>query len=74
MPEYEGVLRINQDEGTATFYARDMIYVADGARILRVTHLATPVPDDVSIDVVSIFNITSYTPLGQCPSLFKDKS
>lgn len=53
---YNGILHVDTDKGIATF-------VHDKGRLLRVTHLPTPIPDDASIDVVAIGNITSYTPL-----------
>jgi hypothetical protein len=31
--------------------------------ILRVSHLREPIPDNVIIDIVSLPNLTSYTPL-----------
>jgi hypothetical protein len=53
----DGELHIDLINGTATF--RDHF----GAIILRVTHLPTPVPSNVSIDLVAIRNVTSYTPI-----------
>ena len=58
MPENSrGHLSIDADNGTAEF--RD----GHGNTILRVTHLPTPVPPDVMIDLVAIRNLTSYTPI-----------
>ena len=56
---YDGRLWIDPDEGTVTFTTRD------GTRILRVTHLRKPTPDGVMIDMVSLPNLTSYTPIGE---------
>lgn len=47
-----------------------------GQTILRVTHLQTPIPNNVMIDVVAIRNVTSYTPITgqeQAPPLGKDR-
>jgi hypothetical protein len=52
----QGHLHIDYDQGTATF-------VSGGITVLRVTHLPTPVPPNVSIDLVAIRNVTSYTPV-----------
>jgi hypothetical protein len=52
-----GDLTINTLAGTAEF--RD----GWGQTILRVTHLPTPVPPNVMIDLVAIRNVTSYTPI-----------
>lgn len=52
-----GELIIDHENGVATF--KD----GWGRTILRVTHLPTPVPLDVGIDLVAIRNVTSYTPL-----------
>lgn len=54
---YQGTLYINPEAGTATFMT------GEGAVILRVTHLPTPVPAQVNIDMVAINQVTSYTPL-----------
>jgi hypothetical protein len=54
---YEGALYIDTDKGVITFLSKE------GQRILRVTHLPTPIPDNVMIDMVSLPNLKSYTPL-----------
>lgn len=54
---YEGHLHINPDDGVIFFMSKE------GHRILRVTHLPTPIPDHMAIDLVAISNVTSYTPL-----------
>ena len=36
-----------------------------GATILRITHLPTPVPGNVMIDMTAIAQVTSYTPIEQ---------
>ena len=51
---YNGTLHVDTDKGIA-------IFTHDKGRLLRVTHLPVPIPEDVSIDVVAISNITSYT-------------
>lgn len=53
----DGQLYIDTDLGTLTFID------TDSSLILRVTHLPTPIPDDVMIDLVAVHHITSYTPL-----------
>jgi hypothetical protein len=62
MQQYEGTLEIDQDTGIATFTTRGLVH-GSLIRVLRVTHLPTPVPEGVSIDLVAIRNVTSYTPL-----------
>lgn len=59
MPEYEGTLYIDPDNGVVKFETRT------GVRLLRVTHLLEPIPTDSAIDLVAISNVTSYTPLTQ---------
>lgn len=54
---YDGRLWIDTDNGVATFTTRD------GTRILRITHLPDPAPQNVSIDIVALQALTSYTPL-----------
>ena len=56
---HEGALYIDTERGVVSFLTKN------GQRLLRVTHLSTPVPKDVSIDIVAIHNVTSYTPFGQ---------
>jgi len=53
---YQGVLEIDYANGTITFNS-------GGIRVLRVTHLDTPVPKGMSVDMVAIRNVTSYSPL-----------
>jgi hypothetical protein len=55
-------LEIDQDTGIATFTTRGLVH-GSPIRVLRVTHLPVPVPEGVSIDLVAIRNVTSYTPL-----------
>jgi hypothetical protein len=59
---YEGELVIDHDNGVVTF-SQGSDPVDGEAILLRVTHLPTPVPDNVYIDLVAIRNVTSYTPL-----------
>lgn len=57
-PEHiDGELTIDHETGTITFKT------ALDIRLLRITHLPTPIPDNVMIDLVAIKNVTSYTPL-----------
>jgi hypothetical protein len=53
----DGELFIDADRGTAEF--KDGL----GRVILRVTHLPTPIPPNIMIDLVAIRNVTSCTPL-----------
>lgn len=55
--KYQGALYIDVERGTVSFWDKH------GNRILRVTHLDVPIPDNVSIDVVAIKQVTSYTPV-----------
>jgi hypothetical protein len=50
----EGALYIDAKNGVITFLDRD------GNRLLRVTHLPTPIPPNVMVDVTAIRNVTSY--------------
>ena len=52
-----GHLFIDGDNGTAEF--RD----SHDCVKLRITHLPTPIPTNVMIDLVAIRNVTSYTPI-----------
>jgi hypothetical protein len=63
---YTGQLEIDHKEGA--IYFRDRY----GTTILRVTHLKTPTPRGVGIDLVSVAQMTSYTPLE--PRERQDKS
>jgi hypothetical protein len=51
---YNGQLKIDYDNGTVDFEWHNI-------RLLRVTHLPDPVPDNVSIDLVALPALTSYT-------------
>jgi hypothetical protein len=53
----EGTLEIDHANGVA--YFRNM----EGNTVLRVTHLTTPTPRGVGIDLTSIAQLTAYTPL-----------
>jgi len=53
---YQGVLEINYTEGVITF-------TSGGIRVLRITHLRTPVHKGTSVDLVALDNLTSYAPL-----------
>jgi len=53
---YSGQLEIDHAEGTITF-------VSEGQRILRVTHLRKPIPVNMSIDLASVAQLTSFTSL-----------
>ena len=50
------LFQIDRDNGVITV-------TSHGVRLLRITHLPDPVPQDVSIDIVAIENLTSYTPI-----------
>ena len=52
----KGHLEIDLANGTATF-------TSGGFRVLRITHLPDPVPQNVSIDIVALPALTSYTPI-----------
>jgi hypothetical protein len=52
----KGHLEIDLHNGVATF-------MSGGFRILRITHLPDPIPPNVSIDIVAVEALTSYTPL-----------
>ena len=54
---FEGALYIDTERGVISFLD------SNGNRLLRVTHLAIPVPPGVMIDIVAISNLTSYTPI-----------
>lgn len=56
---YEGALYIDTEKGVVSFLTKD------GHRLLRITHLPTPIPAGIGIDLVSILNLTSYTPIVQ---------
>jgi hypothetical protein len=53
---YQGVLEIDYDNGT-------IIFTSGGIRVFRVTHLREPIPKGVSIDIVALDALTSYTPM-----------
>jgi hypothetical protein len=53
---YQGVLEINYKDGTITFHS-------GGICVLRITHLRTPIPRGMSVDLVAIGQVTSYTPM-----------
>lgn len=55
---YNGQLKIHYENGTIDFES-------GGIRVLRITHLPTPIPPGASIDIVAIRNVTSYTPFGE---------
>jgi hypothetical protein len=69
MPENSrGHLFIDQDKGQVEFKdAHDRV-------ILRVTHLPTPIPPNVMIDLVAIRNVTSYTKLLRIISTFLSRN
>jgi hypothetical protein len=54
---YEGQLEINHAEGVIIFTAKT------GPMILRITHLRKPVPRGAAIDLASVSQLTSFTPL-----------
>lgn len=68
MQEYEGVLRIDPDEGIAIFttnatFGLKSRELKPSIRILRITHLPDPIPPNYSIDIVALPALTSYTPI-----------
>jgi hypothetical protein len=54
---HEGALYIDREQGVISFLDND------GNRLLRITHLPTPVPPNIMVDVTAIRNLTSYTPI-----------
>ena len=52
---HEGALYIDVERGVVSFIDKN------GGRLLRVTHLPTPIPPGMAIDVVAIQQVTSYT-------------
>ena len=57
----DGELHIDTENGVITFKN------AWNDTILRVTHLREPIPANVMIDLVSLPNLTSYTPIQEAP-------
>jgi hypothetical protein len=51
-----GQLVVDRENGVITFYV-------EGVRILRITHLPDPIPNGVTIDLVALPALTSYTPM-----------
>jgi hypothetical protein len=54
---YQGELEIDYKNGVVTFKTR-----VGRIRLLRVTHLPDPIPAGMSIDLVALPALTSYTP------------
>lgn len=50
------LFQIDRDNGVITVSSH-------GIRLLRITHLPDPVPQNVSIDIVALPALTSYTPI-----------
>lgn len=50
-----GLLQIDRENGIITFSSQ-------GITILRITHLPTPIPTNVVIDVVAVNKLTGYIP------------
>jgi len=57
---YSGMLEIDHAKGVITFTTGG---TEEGMRILRITHLNTPIPRGYAVDMVAISQVTSYTQL-----------